>query len=404
MTDRPMKLRLGWRDTDALITAVHSQKRVTGLTHNFYKYPARFSPEFARASIDAFSDPGDLVADPFVGGGTTLVESRVRGRLSIGTDISTLATFVSKTKTQVLSGADIQHLEKWFQSLPEQINIRLDSARGKPENDYYTRNLDCRKTWAIRKAIELALASAQRIRNQKREAFARCVILRTAQWALDGRREIPSVEKFRARLSIVANQMLQGAQEYATTVRRTDRLASANGRHRSICLNSRAEGLADYLERLDREAPKLVVTSPPYPGVHILYHRWQVRGGKETPAPFWIANKMDGSSEAFYLMHARRPDLDKYTAGLEAAFSRLSRVVSSDTTVIQLVAFSKPAEQLEHYLAVMARCGFREYQLSDHLDTSDGRLWRDIPGRKWHANKKGDLGSDKEVVLIHKLA
>jgi hypothetical protein len=44
----------------------------------------------------------------------------------------------------------------------------------------------------------------------------------------------------------------------------------------------------------------LVVTSPPYPGIHILYHRWQVDGRKETPAPYWIAGCYDGKGAAYY--------------------------------------------------------------------------------------------------------
>jgi DNA modification methylase len=60
-----------------LLCAIEDQQpvmSVTGLTHNFYKYPARFSPSFARQIVLAFSSPGDLVFDPFMGGGTTLVE------------------------------------------------------------------------------------------------------------------------------------------------------------------------------------------------------------------------------------------------------------------------------------------------------------------------------------------
>lgn len=36
--------------------------------HNFYRYPARFSPTFARQIILAFSKPGYLVFDPFMVG------------------------------------------------------------------------------------------------------------------------------------------------------------------------------------------------------------------------------------------------------------------------------------------------------------------------------------------------
>ena len=33
---------------------------------------------------------------------------------------------------------------------------------------------------------------------------------------------------------------------------------------------------------LKNSPPKLVVTSPPYPGVHVLYHRWQTWAGRES--------------------------------------------------------------------------------------------------------------------------
>jgi hypothetical protein len=69
------------------LTAVHTQRPVGGLTHNSYRYPARFSPQFARATIEAFSRPGDTILDPFMGGATSLVEGRALGRHSVGSGV-----------------------------------------------------------------------------------------------------------------------------------------------------------------------------------------------------------------------------------------------------------------------------------------------------------------------------
>jgi DNA methylase len=69
-----------------LIAAARDGEPVQGLTHGFYKYPARFSPTFARAAIKTFTKPGQLVLDPHVGGGTTLVEARASGREAVGVD------------------------------------------------------------------------------------------------------------------------------------------------------------------------------------------------------------------------------------------------------------------------------------------------------------------------------
>lgn len=60
--------------------------RRTQSPHEFYRYPARLSPRFA-AAISCFSEPGDLVLDPFVGGGTTVVEGLRLGRRVIASDL-----------------------------------------------------------------------------------------------------------------------------------------------------------------------------------------------------------------------------------------------------------------------------------------------------------------------------
>src|ERR1700730_6692366 len=80
MSHHPPLLRLSRAAQAALIAGARDNDPVRGLTHGFYKYPARFSPIFARAAIEAFTQPGDLVLDNHVGGGTTLVEALATGR------------------------------------------------------------------------------------------------------------------------------------------------------------------------------------------------------------------------------------------------------------------------------------------------------------------------------------
>jgi hypothetical protein len=61
----------------ALVAEARYREPVRGLTHGFYKYPARFSPSFARATIEIFTQPGDLVFD-------NLRRARARSALSVG--------------------------------------------------------------------------------------------------------------------------------------------------------------------------------------------------------------------------------------------------------------------------------------------------------------------------------
>src|SRR5208282_1971384 len=156
-----------------IVEAARDSSHVTGLTHNFYKYPARFSPKFVRAAIEAFTAPGDLVVDPFMGGGTTLVEALVLGRHAIGTDVSSLAVFVAQVKTTLLRDDEIKMLERWAKRLRLHVNMHRPGFNfEKYAANGYHRHLDNRMTWRLRKAIEQALTSAVQLASPRLEAFA----------------------------------------------------------------------------------------------------------------------------------------------------------------------------------------------------------------------------------------
>jgi hypothetical protein len=273
----------------ALVAAARDAAPVSGLTHGFYKYPARFSPIFAAAAIKAFTEPGDLVLDPHAGGGTALVEAIASGREAVGVDISTLAEFVAGTKCIVFSEAELGTLDRWAGRVAASVDIHKPStALSDFEQRGYYKHLNHPSRWRLRKAIEQSLASAIKLGTPRMESFGRCVVLRTAQWALDGRSKRASTEDFRRILKNTAIDMVRGARELRASV-------EICGRHPVTILRRSAAGIEDDKCMRTLRAPRLVVTSPPYPGVHVLYHRWQVDGRKEAPLPFMIANKLDGS-------------------------------------------------------------------------------------------------------------
>ena len=380
----------------ALIDAARDASPVRGLTHGYYKYPARFSPVFARAAIQTFTKPGDLVMDPHVGGGTTLVEALAAGREGVGVDISTLAEFVASVKCTILSEAELDTLQRWANKLSQRVDIHRPSVTFE---DYealgYYKHLDDPSRWRLRKAIDQALASAVKLQKPSMVAFGRCVVLRTAQWALDGRKQPPSVDDFRISLMDYAREMLRGARELRAAVKE-------NGRQSITVLRRNASGLQHDPSLSDVRAPRLVVTSPPYPGVHVLYHRWQVDGGKEVPLPFMIANKLDGAGGSYYTMGDRKyPGLATYFANIKATMSSVAAIANRKTVFVQMLAFSEARWQLPKYLEAMEQAGLKEVFLSELKNEGDGRLWREVPSRRWYSEQRGATPASKEVVLLH---
>jgi DNA methylase len=390
-------LKLSERKQQSLIAAACDHEPVRGLTHGFYKYPARFSPTFAKAVIQTFTKPAQLILDPHVGGGTTLVEARAAGREAVGIDISPLAEFVARVKCIIFSEAELEKLETWAARLPGLIDVHGRSIQFTEYADLgYYKHLDHPARWRLRKGIEQALSSAIRLGKPRLEAFGRCAVLRTAQWALDGTRKLTSIDEFRTSLSEIATQMVQGARELRAAVK-------VNGRYPVTVLHRSAAGLEDDKRLQQMGAPRLVLTSPPYPGVHVLYHRWQVDGRKEAPLPFMIANKLDGAGSSFYTMGDRKyPELRTYFENIKATMSSVAAVADRRTVIVQMVAFSEPRWQLERYLDTMEEAGLVEVFLPALRDQGDGRLWRSVPSRRWYSVQRGETPGSQEVVLIHR--
>jgi hypothetical protein len=96
--------------------------------------------------------------------------------------------------------------------------------------------------------------------------------------------------------------------------------------------------------------------------------------------------------------------LTNYYDKIKQAFRSVSAICNSKTTIIQMLAFSEPAWQLPKYLEMLEEAGLTEITFREWSNNSDGRIWRDVPNRKWYATHKGLTPGSKEVVLFHRLA
>ena len=67
-----------------------SKQRAAHSLHEI-SYRACFKPQLPRFFIERLTDPGDVVFDPFMGRGTTLLEAVLLGRDVIGNDVNPLS-------------------------------------------------------------------------------------------------------------------------------------------------------------------------------------------------------------------------------------------------------------------------------------------------------------------------
>lgn len=379
-------------DLTQLRAALESAQHTGGSTHNFYLYPARFSPEIARTVIEMFSEPGDCVLDPFMGGGTSVIEGLMLGRSMVGVDVNALACFVAATRTRPLSASDAESIRTWATNVVERA---APPTRG---STTHVENLPR----AIRRFLSHALTQAEStLRFPRQQAFARCVLLRLGQWAVDCREDARPVRADLAKkLLDLTEQFLGGLHEFADS-------CSAAGLQRNQIVGRRlllcrsAAGLeGDPVFDRVTSPPRLVFTSPPYACVHVLYHRWQIHGRRETPAPYWVANVADGYPASHYTAGSRTPTGERnYFLLIRSVFSSVAKVIARDGIVIQLVGFADAERQLPLYLGAMADAGFEKCLPS--LPSSPP-LRRTVPNRKWYAKLQGPVDASSEFLLFHR--
>jgi hypothetical protein len=229
------------------------------------------------------------------------------------------------------------------------------------------------------------------------QKFCRCIVLRAAQWALDMRSVLPTVDELRAATANIGEDMVKVMEANYDIQCRAPR---------PVVVCQGVPGLADAIG--ETISPRLVLTSPPYPGVYVNYHRWKMLGRREIRAPYWITNNLDGRGLSHYTMAARADrSLATYFERLTAGFRDVARLLDSESVVVQMVGFNDRKVQLARYLAAMESAGLVEVSEDSLATDKDGRLWRAVPGRRWWsaASARRDVARHTavEVVLFHRL-
>ncbi|NVY96157.1 hypothetical protein HU830_03060 [Lactobacillus sp. DCY120] len=90
------------------------------LSHGYHSYPATMIPQLPKLFIETVSKYQNIntIFDPFMGSGTTLVESEAHNIDSTGVDLNPLSVLMTKVKTTYINEGK---LEKYYKNLQSEI-------------------------------------------------------------------------------------------------------------------------------------------------------------------------------------------------------------------------------------------------------------------------------------------
>lgn len=96
--------------------------------HSFHRYYGKLIPAIPKVAIEEFTNEGDLVFDPFVGSGTTAVESIFQNRNFTGVEINPLSVMIANIKTRNYDLDILKSLEENIIKCIEKDDLPVDES------------------------------------------------------------------------------------------------------------------------------------------------------------------------------------------------------------------------------------------------------------------------------------
>lgn len=300
-------------------------KQVSYATHGIHKYPAKFIPQIPRYCIESYSKVGDMVLDPFMGSGTTLLESYICGRESLGIDIHPLARMIAKVKTTPLNPEQLDAVAARL--VPE---VKADED----DNDSWIPEIPNREHW-FKQSVLSELATIKKHvwslpDGDSKDFFKICLssIVRKVSNS-DNDSLIPEVTSYQKRLDEQGKTSYDALSKFENTVKNKLIDASDLWRisnevkeryKRSPSVKIIGNDARDI--DLDDSAVDLAVTSPPYASAvhYVSVHKLEM---------FWLGLLRDTSELDGRIVGTSRAYVSEYRSWEpKTRIERLQRILS----------------------------------------------------------------------------
>ncbi|MHA1252802.1 MAG: DNA methyltransferase [Promethearchaeota archaeon] len=286
-------------NTDLLFFDIPEKER-TKHVHRLHPYMGKFIPQLVEYYLNKYFHSGNIILDPFMGSGTTLVEANIKNMKVIGIDISEFNCMIASAK---IESYDLDLLEKEINDILIKTKIEYKNLNSKSTLDKFLKldnsqnNINSYKTdnkylnkWFASETLKQILIYHSFIPKYTYQNILKIILSRSMRSArLTFHFELTRLKepiyepyvchKHRNKICAPAQSLIEFLERYSRdTIQRIKEFSKIRSKQPYVIINadSRKVNLKDYLLKyFDGELIDGIITSPPYLGL-INYHHQHI--------------------------------------------------------------------------------------------------------------------------------
>jgi DNA modification methylase len=163
--------------------------------HRLHPYLGKFIPQLVEVFLKKYFQPGQMILDPFVGSGTTLIEANLLNMPSVGVELSEFSYLIAKVKTQKYN---VELVEKEILDIlnkTKEFSRKIQKNQRSLFEDWSFQPSEYFKNWYHPRAIKEIYFYQSLIPNYQNQDILKIILSRSARSA----RQIPHYDLARPK-------------------------------------------------------------------------------------------------------------------------------------------------------------------------------------------------------------
>lgn len=350
-----------------------------------HPYPAKFTVDLAMEYIKKYSNEGNMIYDPFVGSGTSLLAAKYTNRNGYGTDINHIAVLISEFKTASFTQKNIKSLNEYLEKLKASFSSSVDST-----NLFYYHSIN---HWFCPDAIKVLSYiknSFSTLVDKNELVFVKTVfsaiINSVSNQESDTR--YAAIEKPKLNKDYIFSTFIK---KFTSTLNLIELSIDGIGSSTNLKALLLDSNLCD--EYIPGESVDLIITSPPYPNTYdyYLYHKHRMNW-LDCDVKFSMEKEIGSRREFSSLKHPK----EKFDNDMLSILSHCNNLLKKNGCVVLVMGDGRiqgeTYEAKENLTQICSKIG---WELIDYSYT-----WLDETSRSFQKSYR--TKGKKEHIMVFK--